>query len=301
MSVPNYESIMLPLMKLASDGHEHSLREAIDKLAKEFGLTDEEKRQLLPSGRQEIFDNRVGWARTYLKKAGLLEITRWGYFKITGQGLELLKENPQKIDVNLLYRYDDFRKFKALRREKKKIERKVGVEEGTPEEELEKAYENVRNNLASELLQQAKQTSPNLFEHIVLKLLVKMGYGGSLKDAARAVGGIGDEGIDGIIKEDKLGLDTIYIQAKRWQGTVGRPQIQKFAGALAGHHAKRGIFITTSDYTKEARDYVQVIDSRIILIDGNELAQLMIDYNVGVSPVDIFELKRIDSDYFTST
>jgi len=235
-----------------------------------------------------------------MKKAGLLEITRWGYFKITERGLGLLNQNPSKINVGTLYKYPEFREFKAYRQERRKIESRP-EEEATPEEELERAYENLRSNLASELLQHVRQTSPNLFERIVLELLVKMGYGGSLKDAAQAVGGIGDEGIDGIIKEDKLGLDTIYIQAKRWQSTVGRPEIQKFAGALAGHHARKGIFITTSDYTKEARDYARVIDSRIILIDGRELAQMMIDYSVGVSPVDTYEIKNVDSDYFTST
>ena len=301
MTIPNYQNIMLPLLRLASDGKEHSIRNAIEKLASDFHLTNEERRRLLGSGKQEVFDNRVGWAKTYLKKAGLLDITRWGYFKITERGLKLLEQNPKYINVELLYKYAEFKEFKALKHKTEKKTGKLEAEEGTPEEELEKAYENVRNNLAGELIQYLRNTSPVLFEHIVLDLLVRMGYGGSLKDAAEAVGGIGDEGIDGIIKEDKLGLEAIYIQAKRWQGTVGRPEIQKFAGALAGHHAKKGIFISTSDYTREAREYAKLIENKIVLIDGNELAQLMIDYNVGVAPINTFEVKRIDSDYFTST
>jgi len=298
MAIPDYETVMLPLMKLASDKKEHSLREAIDKLAKEFNLSNEEKRRLLPSGRQEIFDNRVGWARTYLKKAGLLNITRRGYCRITERGIEVLGENPNRIDNKLLFRFKEFREFKAFRREKPAVEKVSGRVEGTPIEELEGAYQNIRNSLASEIIQQIKETSPSLFERMVVELLVKMGYGGSLKDAGDAVGGIGDEGIDGIIKEDKLGLDTIYIQAKRWQGTVGRPEIQKFAGALQGKRAKRGIFITASDYTKEAREYADLIENKIILIDGNQLAQLMIDNDIGCSPVNTYEVKRIDTDYF---
>ena len=298
MAITDYETIMLPLMKLASDKKEHSLREAIDKVATEFNLSNEERRRLLPSGKQEIFNNRVGWARTYLKKAGLLNITRVGYFRITERGIEVLKENPIKIDKKLLSRFKEFRDFQAFRREKPVVRKGLGEEEGTPIEELEGAYQNIRNNLASEILQQIKATSPSMFERIVVKLIVELGYGGSLKDAGDAVGGIVDEGIDGIIKEDKLGLDTIYIQAKRWQNTVGRPEIQKFAGALQGKRAKRGIFITTSDYTREAREYADSIENKIILIDGNQLAQLMIDHNVGCSPVSNYEVKRIDGDYF---
>ena len=299
MAIPDYKTIMLPLMKLASDRKEHSLREAIDKLATEFNLSYEEKRRLLPSGKQELFNNRVGWTRTYLKKAGLLEITRSGYFKVTERGIEVLKENPIKIDNRLLYKFKEFRDFVTFRREQPAVRKGLGEEGGTPIEELENAYQKIRNSLASEILQQIKATPPSMFERIVVELLVKMGYGGSLKDAGDAVvGGIGDEGIDGIIKEDKLGLDTIYIQAKRWQNIVGRPEVQKFAGALQGKRAKRGIFITTSDYTREAREYADSIENRIILIDGNQLAQLMIDSNVGCSTINNYEIKRIDGDYF---
>ncbi len=298
MAIPDYETIMLPLMKLAGDRKEHSLREAIDKLGKEFNLSYEEKRRRLPSGKQEIFTNRVGWARTYLKKAGLLEITRRGYCRVTERGIEVLGVNPKGIDSNMLLKFEAFREFKAFKRERPVIKKGLSKVEVTPIEEIENAYQNIRNSLGSEILLQIKSTSPSMFERIVVELIVKMGYGGSLKDAGDAIGGIGDEGIDGIIKEDKLGLDVIYIQAKRWQNIVGRPEIQKFAGALQGKRAKKGIFITTSDYTREAREYTDNIESKIILIDGNQLTELMIDGNVGCSTINNYEIKRIDSDYF---
>lgn len=298
MTMPDFQMIMLPLLRLAGDKKEHSLREAIDKLADEFKLTEAERRKFLASGKQEVFDNRVGWARTYLKKAGLLKITRWGYFCITNRGIELLKQSPQKIDKGMLYRYPEFKEFVSYRLEKKPIIKKK-EEIGTPEEELENAYQNVSNSLANELLQQIKNTSPSLFERIVVDLIVAMGYGGSHKDAAQAMGRIGDEGIDGIINEDRLGLERIYIQAKRWQNVVvGRPEVQKFAGALQGKHARKGIFITTSDFTRDAQEFAELIDTRIVLIDGNKLVGLMLDYNVGVNTVTAYNVKKIDSDYF---
>jgi len=223
-------------------------------------------------------------------------VVRGGSKIVVIDRLALIKENPMKIDSKFLYRYKEFGDFKAYKRTGEEQE---SSEPGGPVEALEIAYQAANNSLANELREQLKKTSPRVFETIVVDLLVKMGYGGSLKDAGEAVGGIGDEGIDGIIKEDKLGLDTIYIQAKRWDKfTVGRPEVQKFAGALQGKHAKKGIFITTSDFTKEARDYASSIENKIILIDGNELAQLMIDFNVGVTTVASYDLKKIDSDYF---
>jgi restriction system protein len=295
MTIPDYQMIMLPLLRMAGDKQEHSVRQTVAKLATYFKLSDAERRELLPSGREEIFANRVGWARTYLKKAGLVEITRWGFFKVTDRGVDLLKQNPAKIDSKFLYAYKEFREFVTFKR--KTIEEEQTPE--SPEEMLETAYQNVNNSLATELLQQLKKISPSLFERIVIELLVKMGYGGSRKDAGEAVGGISDEGIDGIIKEDRLGLDTIYIQAKRWDNfVVGRPEVQKFAGALQGKRAKKGIFITTSTYTNEALEYASLIENKIILIDGNKLAQLMIDFNVGVSTISSYEIKRMDSDYF---
>jgi restriction system protein len=290
---------MLPLLRLAGDGAEHSLRDAIDVLAGEFRLSEEERRELLPSGRQEVFVNRVGWARTYMKKAGLLRGTRRGFFEITDRGRGVLDQKPARIDTKLLDQFPEFREFKALRRQATADDEGQEEQNRTPEEALERAYQSLRNELAADLLAQIKQSPPALFERLVVELLVKMGYGGSRKDAGRAIGKSGDEGVDGIIKEDRLGLDIIYIQAKRWDNTVGRPEIQKFAGALQGQRARKGIFITTSDFSREAHEYASRIDSKIVLIDGEQLAQMLIDFDIGVATVASYEIKRVDSDYFT--
>lgn len=297
MPIPDYQSIMLPLLQYADDNKEHSLRESIDTLVKAFNLTEQEKRQLLPSGQQPIFDNRVGWARTYMKKAGLLKSTRRGYFKITQRGTEVLSQKPQRIDVSFLKQFPEFVEFQTSKKEPDEGDT-VNRSNSTPEESLESAYANLKSALVGELLQQLKSSPPSMFEKIVVDLLLKMGYGGSRKDAGQAIGKSGDEGIDGIIKEDKLGLDIIYIQAKRWENQVSRPEIQKFAGALQGKRAKKGIFITTSTFSKEAMDYAANIDTKLILLDGEEIAELMIDYNVGVTSVAAYDVKRLDTDYF---
>jgi restriction system protein len=300
MAIPDYQTLMFPLLKFAGDGKEHSIREAIDALAGLFNLTQQERNQVLPSGRQPVLDNRTGWARTYMKKAGLLISPRRGFFQITQRGKDVLASNPPKIDVQYLTQFQDFVDFRTLKKSKtEESDFSSEVLTKTPEESLENAYLNLRQDLANDLLQQIKSCSPNYFEKIVVQLLVSMGYGGSLKDAGKAVGKAGDEGIDGIIKEDRLGLDIIYIQAKRWGNTVGRPEIQKFAGALQGQRAKKGIFITTSDFTKEAQDYSLSIENKIILIDGELLAELMIDHNIGVTVLGNYEIKRIDTDFFT--
>jgi restriction system protein len=299
MAIPDFQSIMLPLLQFASDQKEHSLREAIEQLADDFGLTDDERKELLPSGRQPTFDNRVGWARTYLKKAGLVRSPRRGYFQITDRGIAILAEKPTKINIRFLERFDEFVEFRTAKND---TAEELPVEESesqTPEEVIEAAYQRLRESLATELLETIKDNSPAFFEQLVVDLLVRMGYGGTRKDAGQAIGKAGDEGIDGIIKEDRLGLDIIYIQAKRWDGVVGRPEIQKFAGALQGQRAQKGIFITTSTFTQEARHFATSINNKIILIDGEELAKLMIDFNVGVGVVATYELKQVDSDYFT--
>lgn len=309
MPIPDYQTAMLPLLRLAADGAEHRFRDAIETLANEFGLTDEERGEMLPSGTAPLFDNRVGWARTYLKQAGLLQSPRRGFLRITERGRTHLARNPTAIGVQDLDRYDEFRAFRTRRREAptemvpwhqalptEQPER--AGEEQTPEDLFASAYRRMRKNLEIELLEQTKAATPAFFERLVIDLLVAMGYGGSRRDAGRAIGKSGDGGIDGIIKEDKLGLDAIYVQAKRWDGTVGRPEIQKFAGALQGHRANKGVFLTTSSYTREAIDYVNVINTKIILIDGETLAALMVDHNVGVSTVGLYELKRVNTDYF---
>lgn len=296
MPIPDYQSIMLPLLKYAEDEQEHSLGETVDFLANQFKLSEAERKELLPSGQQQIFDNRVGWARTFLKKAGLLEPTRRAFLKITKRGLEVLKHNPKIINVKFLKQYPEFIEFQTSKRDSDiEIDK---IEDKTPRESLEYGYQKIRRDLAKELLDLLKNCSPNFFEKIVVELLLKMGYGGSLKDAGQAIGRSGDEGVDGIIKEDKLGLDVIYIQAKRWEGTVGRPEIHKFVGALQGQRAKKGIFITTSSFSKEAIDYVSTIDTKIVLIDGEELSHLMIENDIGVSKLTSYDIKKIDYDYF---
>jgi restriction system protein len=289
---------MLPILKFYADGQEHSFREAVEAVAKDFNLTDQERKEMLPSGQQEIFDNRIGWARTYMKKAGLIEAPRRGVNRITPRGLDVLKKKPGRIDVNYLAQFKEFKEFRALRHTRQEDESEVETNNKTPEESLESAYQKIRNDLAADLLQRMKTCSPTFFERLVVEVIVKMGYGGTRQDAGKAVGKSGDGGIDGIIKEDKLGLDAIYIQAKRWDNTVGRPEIQKFVGALTGQRAKKGLFITTSEFSADAEDYVSRIDAKVVLIDGETLAQLMIDHNVGVSTVNAYELKKVDSDYF---
>lgn len=300
MPIPDFQTIMLPLLRFSGDLKEHSIREAVDFLATEFQLSDEELRELLQSGQQETFANRVNWAKTYLKKAGLIHSTRRGYFQISERGINDLQKKPSRIDIKFLRQYREFIDgFKPHLKQDLSEELPIQNEQATPTDTIEAAYQKLQAELASDLLEQIKETPPSLFERIVVELLVKMGYGGSRKDAGKAIGRSGDEGIDGIINEDKLGLDVIYIQAKRWKDTISRPEIQKFAGALQGQRAKKGIFITTSGFSKEAREFTQKIDIKIILIDGDQLAQLLIDNNVGVSTVQNYEVKRLDSDYFT--
>lgn len=303
MPIPDYQACMLPLLRFAADGKEHLLKEAVAALSAEFRLTDAEKNEYLPSGQQTVIQNRVAWARTYLKKAGLLASPRRGYLVITDRGRSVIGEKPKAIDIGLLERYPEFVEFKSLRHEKEELHAAnsgaAAEDTGkTPHEALESAYERLRSELAAEILLTLKVAEPVLFEEIVVDLLVKMGYGGSRKDAGHAIGRRGDEGIDGIIKEDRLGLDIIYIQAKRWDATIGRPEIQKFAGALDGQRAKKGIFITTSDFSRDAEEYVSRIEKKIVLIDGQTMARLMIDFGVGVTSVSVYEVKKLDSDYF---
>ena len=278
MSIPDYETLMLPILKLAGDRNEHLIKEAIEFIIAKFGLTEQEQKQLLPSGATRVIVNRVGWAATYLKKCKLLKSTKRGYFEITERGIEVLNQNPSKIDTQFLQRFPEFDEFKKKKKKtRKKIVKSIDMDKSrTPEEILGEVYEELNQSLVEELINKIKDSSPSFFEVLVIDLLVKMGYGGSRKDAGQAVGRSGDEGIDGIIKEDKLGLDAIYVQAKKWENNISRPEVQKFAGALQGKRAKKGIFITTSTFTKEAQEYASSIDSKIILIDGERLAELMI-------------------------
>jgi restriction system protein len=299
MAIPDFQRIMLPLLKIAGDGKTHSPSDAIESLALHFKLTKEEREELLPSGRHAKFDNRVGWVRTYLKKAGLLESTGRAAFCITQRGVEVLMDNPPEINIGFLRKYPEFQEFiKATPKNHQEDEDELKLSQ-TPEEILESGYQELRRNLAQELLERIKSCSPKFFERLVIELLVKMGYGGSMHDAGQAIGRSGDGGIDGIIKEDKLGLDVIYVQAKRWEGTVGRPVVQAFAGSLEGQRAKKGILITTSQFSSDAKEYVLRIEKKIVLIEGEMLAKLMIDNDAGVSKVTSYDIKKIDSDYFS--
>lgn len=300
MAVPDFQSFFLPLLKFSSDGATHSLKDAYAVMAEHFKMSDADLRQMLPSGKQTTFKNRVAWANVYLAKALLLKRPKRGFFCITERGEKLLKTNPTTLRVSQLKEYPEFLDFHTSGSKQDKENKPPGDEDrtSTPEEIFENAYQELRDSLAGELLAHILNNTPDFFERLVVKLLVQLGYGGSIKDAGQAMGRSGDEGIDGIIKEDKLGLDVIYIQAKRWQGSVGRPEIQRFVGALHGQRAKKGVFITTGTFTKDAEHYVSTIDPKVVLIGGSRLVDLMIDYNLGVSTADAYEIKKIDSDFF---
>lgn len=302
--IPKYEEIMLPFLKYLADGQEHGLSETHDALAEQFKLTDEELRELLPSGRQPVFRNRVGWARTYLKKAGLLTSPQRAHFKISDKGFALLKENPTEITSKFLTRYDDFVELQSIKKDKKESRISLQSElikndtDQTPEESLEYAYQKLHSALSKEVLDIVRTCSPAFFEKLVIDLLITMGYGGSRKDAGQAMGKSGDGGIDGIINEDKLGLDIIYLQAKRWDNAVPVKEIRDFTGALASKKAKKGIFITTSNFPKSVYEFVRQVEYKIILIDGERLADLMIEHSIGLSTVNTYHVKTIDTDYF---
>ena len=297
--IPDYESIMLPLLNLLSDNEVHTLNECHNKLAIHFNLTDEEIRQLLPSGKQPTFRNRLGWARTYMQKAGLVESPKRANYKITDRGLIILSKNLNKIDGSVLKEFPEFIDFQSIKKQSViPISNTNLTQKDSPEEEIEYAYEKLKNDTGTELLNTIKSCSPDFFERLVIDLLISMGYGGSRKDAGEAMGKSGDGGIDGIIKEDKLGLDLIYLQAKRWENTVPIKEIRDFTGALASKKARKGIFITTSNFPKSAKEFITQVDYKIILIDGELLTELMFEYNLGVTVENTYTVKSIDSDYF---
>ncbi|MGP8154108.1 MAG: restriction endonuclease [Smithella sp.] len=301
MAVPDFQSFFKPLLDIASDGKEHSIKDAREKIAAQFNLSRDDFSELLPSGTQTKFDNRVAWAKSYFVQAKVLESPRRAYFKITERGKHLCAQSHERIDLKVLSQYPEFVEFHNPTRQNKytQTETSQEISSETPEEILQKAYQSIRSDLAGEILDRIKANTPGFFESLVVDLMVAMGYGGSRSDAGQSIGQTGDEGIDGIIKEDRLGLDVIYLQAKRWEGTVGRPELQKFVGALHGKRAKKGVFITTGRFSEEANDYVKSIDPKVILIDGKSLANYMIDFNLGTSTSVTYEIKRIDSDYFT--
>lgn len=304
MPIPDYQTLLLPLLNLAADEQEHAFRDALESLALEFKLTPAEQMELLPSGAQTVFSNRVGWARSYLKQAGLLHTPRRGFFALTQRGRQMLQHKPKRLQVSDLKQFAEFQAFRARKRPKALETLKATdfapdlMLDNTPEDIMASAYRITQQNLAQEVLSLIKELPPTFFEKLVIDLLVKMGYGGNRQDAGRAIGKTGDGGIDGFINEDRLGLDVIYVQAKRWDTTVGRPEIQKFAGALQGQKGRKGIFITTSTFSREAKEYAHSIEIRLILIDGKRLAELMVEHNIGVTVLGLYEVKKIDLDYF---
>lgn len=307
MSIPSHEEAMLPVLRILSDGEARHRRALADNIAEHFALSAEERSQMLPSGKAPVFRSRTGWALSYMKQAGLVFSPRRGWYEIAPLGREVLAAAPERLDNEFLMRFDGFRDFRSRSRSE---ESSVGTDAGReseaqpapavepPDEALERAYGRLRAAVESELMDTLKSVAPSFFEQLVIDLLVRMGYGGNRAEAARAIGRSGDGGIDGVIDEDRLGLDSIYVQAKRWEASVGRPEIQKFAGALQGQRATKGIFITTSTFTREAEEYAQRIGTRIVLIDGRRLAALMFEHDIGVSPRRSYVVKDIDGDYF---
>ncbi len=298
MTIPDFQSIMLPLLRLAGDGEVHNFHNVVEKLADKFGLSEEEISSLIPSGNPR-FENRVGWAKTYLKMAGLITYPKRSHLQITHRGKEVLEEKPQTIDIEYLKRFPEFVEFRKGNQTEEEPSGGSG-EDLTPEEALENAYQQIRDDLADELLETILGSDSVFFEKLVVDLLVAMGYGGTHRDTARAVGKSGDEGIDGIIDEDRLGLETIYVQAKRWQreSKIGSPLIRDFVGALTGKNARKGVFITTADFTDDARHFASGLAIKVVLINGERLANLLIDYGIGVITRINYQIKDLDSDYF---
>jgi restriction system protein len=292
--IPDFHSIMRPWLETASDGQEHALQEVIADLGDSFGLTPEERAELLPSGFQAKFTNRVAWAATHLNKAGVLQRVGRGRYRITDRGRALLSSG-EPINTSALSKFPEYLEFKAGKATEAAA---PTLDESTPAEAIDAAVLSVRNAVAGELLERIKAAPPDFFERLVVELLISMGYGGSRRDAGQAVGRSGDGGIDGVIKEDRLGLDVIYIQAKRWEAPVGRPAVQQFSGSLDSHKATKGVLITTSTFSNEAREYVRAIGKRIILVDGNQLTDLLMDNEIGVVTDATYRLVRVDPGFF---
>lgn len=296
MAIPDYQTIMLPLLKSISDGQEHKTRDILNSLSDEFGLTEKERKELLPSGQQSIINNRVGWARTYMLKAGLLSGPKRGYIKITEKGLEILEQNPDRIDIKFLEQFPEFIEFRTIKKETSEVTRTdEEIEEITPDELMEKGYNYINASLAQELLEKLRNVDPYFFEQVVGELLTTMGYG-----RFKATPSSGDEGVDGIVYQDKLGLDRIFFQAKRYgeENSVTARDVRDFVGTLDLHGVNKGIFITTSRFPRNTKDILKKTPKNIILLDGPKLAKLMIEHDVGVSTQKTYKIKRMDTDFF---
>jgi len=300
--IPDFQTVMRPVLDAVSDGQPRTLGDVRQRVAETFLLSDEERKQRLPSGRQTVINNRIGWARTYLNKAGLLHIPERGMVQITDRGLDALAHGPDRITVRWLKQFPEFERFHTHTPKDKADDSQDmadDLDQTTPDERLAEAHQSLMEALADEILTQVRQASPQFFEQLVVDLMLAMGYGGSRQEAGQATQLTNDDGIDGTIKEDKLGLDVIYLQAKRWTNTVHRPEIDKFIGALTRRGARKGVFITTSDFSPGAREAANGLSMKVVLLDGRELAQLMVENNLGVSIKQVYEVKQIDSDYFS--
>ena len=299
MAIPEFQSFMLPVMSLFSDNNIHTTTECINKAIEYFKLEGNDLKLTVPSGKQTLVANRVYWSLTYLKKSLLLDTVKRVEYKITDRGKYLLKTNPKRIDKKLLSQYDEYRLFSNQDNESNiSVNNNAKNDDITPEESIDNIYKKINEQLADDLLEIILENDPYYFERLVMDVLTKMGYGDSSNNSNVVTKKSGDEGIDGIINQDKLGLDKIYVQAKRWKDNVGRPELQKFVGALSAKKSNKGIFITTSDFSQEAKDYVKNLSHGIILINGKDLTKFMIDYNVGVQTSYSYAIKKIDNDYF---
>jgi restriction system protein len=307
MAIPDYQTLMLPVLKLAGDDQEHRIGDVVNQLARDFGLTEEEQQQILPSGRQATFANRVGWAKTYLVQAGLLEATKRAHFRITDRGKKCLAEGPRRIDVEYLSQFAEFVQFKERGREpgteastSASETLPVLLQAETPDELLRSTVKQIETALKKELLDRILAAPPAFFESLIVALLLAMGYGGSREEAGKIVGRSGDGGIDGVIDQDALGLDRVYVQAKRYvaENGVSEPEIRAFSGSLGAAKANKGVFVTTSYFTQPAQNFAERHPFKIVLIDGERLASLMIRHNVGVRVDETLYLKKMDEDFF---
>ena len=301
MAVPDFQTLMRPLLVLTEDGAQHQISDLRDALAQQFELSDEDLAQRIPSGRVTTLQNRVGWAATYLYRCGLLDRPRRAHYRIMERGRQVLADNPERVDLNVLRQFEEFEEFRqrsGTRRQPTESQTQLTTEDSeTPEEQLDEAYRELRTALAAEVLDRVREQSWQFVEDLVIDVLRAMGYGGP-RGAAERLGRSGDEGVDGVIREDALGLDLIYVQAKKWENNIQRPDIQRFYGALHGQRATKGVFITTSDFSPQAREYAEGVTPRVILVEGQQLAELMIDHGVGVTVEHSYEVKRVDIDYF---
>lgn len=305
MPVPGYQEFMLPMLTLASDGEEHTVTEAMETLAISMGISDTDREQMLPSGTQTQYRNRVQWASYYLYRSGLFERVARGRFRITARGRDVLRQNPKRIDNAFLSQFEEFRAFVNTKRPKSHSDgdsagKRQSTEEAedTPDERLDAAYKELRETLADDLLERVRQSTPKFFEQLVVDVLKAMGYGGPHASRAQVVGKSGDGGIDGVIPEDRLGLDMVYVQAKKWENPVGPDEIRKFVGSLGERRAHKGVFITSGAYTRGARDAAERANAKVVLIDGEQLVELMIDHGVGVADHNTYRIRKLDTDYF---